>query len=496
MFRAFTSDLYGKIDLDVFISTIAVLYSDDKPLLLKFVSHVYDGGHGVIERQRMEDMLQTAYGDRLRGKWEVIFKINQQLFRTSSAIPVREFEQWHGRIDLFIDWVVQVLKIFIEPVPSISASREISDNDLMNTFRVTSQQFAAIKSQFLSFIEDIPRNINSPRNNNSLSLGDIKAVFAPYLSELLCEVVFVGKQESFHPVWTLGDWLDFVLTYRGPMDQRLAALLSAFRKYADTVAAAQDSNQDSSSGWFERMVRILAQPMPPLQQEEEGEQLEEPALDSTATASDAEDFLVPPPSRTRTRSRSHAAAQGMCMSTQYLSALSLPIPVPLADDLAQFLTAPYCTESAVSFLLTQLSLLSGVRDICLAAGCLGLPPSALEEKEFITELTVRHMGHGRTPYGVQGTAWCVVSKVWYDSWRLFVGQGTPTARRRPGPIDNHPLMKSSASRALRPLLVIGVDIEVLSPLAFKALERWYGGGPEVCRRVIRRNRGKRHDPPR
>jgi hypothetical protein len=151
----------------------------------------------------------------------------------------------------------------------------------------------------------------------------------------------------------------------------------------------------------------------------------------------------------------------------------------------------------------------------------------VEEKEFITELTLRYLKQyppsPQRPYGPIGTEWYLLPKNWIDIWRMFVGKNRldnislaeteqqqqqqqqssshssgstgdrPKSLQRkqlggggqaPGAIDNWTILKKSGARALLPGLVLGVDFEVVPPAVYAAFSAWYGGGPAVSRRVV------------
>ena len=69
LFRAFAYDVTGSVDITDFIAALAVLNGKDRTLTLQFVFRVYDlNGSSVIERSKVERLLQMAYGDRLKEK--------------------------------------------------------------------------------------------------------------------------------------------------------------------------------------------------------------------------------------------------------------------------------------------------------------------------------------------------------------------------------------------------------------------------------------------
>jgi hypothetical protein len=206
------------------------------------------------------------------------------------------------------------------------------------------------------------------------------------------------------------------------------------------------------------------------------------------------------------------------LSQWYLNNAHLQeLPIILVEALNSLETTcqgHYNAEICNAFLVKYLDYLPGLRDISITTSCIFgvVPLYTIEEKVYITELTLRYMNtypqSVNRPYGPAYTEWCVVSLAWYDSWRLYVGssgstsinsgsnsnnnsptinssfKGNKTSPQRPGPIDNWSILTSSTSRTLRPDLIVGQDIELLPPVVYLALFSWYGGGPCITRRVI------------
>lgn len=193
----------------------------------------------------------------------------------------------------------------------------------------------------------------------------------------------------------------------------------------------------------------------------------------------------------------------------YLRGATLPLPEPLADRLSKLMSKqpPFAPEEAVEFLVKYKDLLPCLRALPLVACCLfGLQPAVTtEEKEFVVELTLRHVQRapqsGSQPYGPPGTRWALLSKTWYDSWRLFVGSAASAAGDggtavgsngggggkkviRPGSVDNWNLLVGADSRSLVAGVAVGQEVEIVAPRACQALLAWYGGGPYLTRRVI------------
>ena len=69
------------MDIDDFIAALAVLGGKDRTLTLQFVFRVYDiNKSGILERTKVERLLQMAYGDRLKEKTgDDVTRVQQQL---------------------------------------------------------------------------------------------------------------------------------------------------------------------------------------------------------------------------------------------------------------------------------------------------------------------------------------------------------------------------------------------------------------------------------
>lgn len=63
LYKAFAADINSKIDVNDFISSLAVIGSQDRSLVLRFLFRVYDiHSSGNMERHDVEEILKLAYG--------------------------------------------------------------------------------------------------------------------------------------------------------------------------------------------------------------------------------------------------------------------------------------------------------------------------------------------------------------------------------------------------------------------------------------------------
>eukprot|EP00550_Attheya_septentrionalis_P004019 CAMPEP_0198291588 /NCGR_PEP_ID=MMETSP1449-20131203/9068_1 /TAXON_ID=420275 /ORGANISM="Attheya septentrionalis, Strain CCMP2084" /LENGTH=2054 /DNA_ID=CAMNT_0043990251 /DNA_START=402 /DNA_END=6566 /DNA_ORIENTATION=+ len=135
------------------------------------------------------------------------------------------------------------------------------------------------------------------------------------------------------------------------------------------------------------------------------------------------------------------------------------------------------------------------------------PSNPAMELDLVEEVNRRHRylypqteGSKRGP---DGTMWFVVSEAWYRKWMAYVkGVGFAsdgvvdnlnpnrpniqkvTTKQSMGRIDNILLLAENGSLALKPGLRWKADYELLSPMAWSALQAWYDGGPPIYRSVV------------
>ena len=63
LYKAFAADINSKLDVNDFISSLAVIGSQDRSLVLRFLFRVYDiHSSGNMERHDVEEILKLAYG--------------------------------------------------------------------------------------------------------------------------------------------------------------------------------------------------------------------------------------------------------------------------------------------------------------------------------------------------------------------------------------------------------------------------------------------------
>lgn len=220
------------------------------------------------------------------------------------------------------------------------------------------------------------------------------------------------------------------------------------------------------------------------------------------------------------KSKPSSSPADFCTPLEELEASMNPLPEALCEALEAIekshaalgpqqrsyveLLAPY------SELITKhADNLAAMRELAMTACCMfGIrPPSPALEKAYIMGIMLRRQEEApqsrADPYGPLHAEWCVVSKTWWDSWRLYVGQQRPKLRspRKHAPaeepaapvpppaIDNWAILKKSGAKQLLHGAIVGHHLEVIPPQVYTAVHSWYGGGPKVMRRVIHTDAG-------
>jgi ubiquitin C-terminal hydrolase len=133
-------------------------------------------------------------------------------------------------------------------------------------------------------------------------------------------------------------------------------------------------------------------------------------------------------------------------------------------------------------------------------------PSISQQRKLIKELVEKPLQTEQV--------WCLIEAKWFESWKHYVDyeKSAVTASDaavveenpvgdHPGQIDNTPLLdernnnNSNNTQQQDPFLnKIRMDVsdrihfELIPQEAYKLLQQWYGGGPEIARRVISHNR--------
>ena len=239
---------------------MAVLGGKDRTLTLQFVFRVYDfSGSSIIERSKVEKLLQMAYGDRLKERsdgdvsraqrqLDSIFSLKRDAnsptrlpplspqrdkaeSASSSTIPttlhLRDFEQYQGPLDVLGGWVLGVLSVFTEPLPKkllalhsrylISSKHE----DIMSKFNINKTTYDHLRGTFFDRCAT-----DSPRLE--LTLESWLEWTQGFLSSQLATLVFSTKTGEIKRTWSLQDFTDFCVVFgTGSAEQKATAIVYA-----------------------------------------------------------------------------------------------------------------------------------------------------------------------------------------------------------------------------------------------------------------------------
>jgi hypothetical protein len=246
--------LNQRLEVEGFLSSYAVLLSNDLTLKKKFIYRVYENSSGVLERERIEAILSLVYGELQQKQFSKIHQVLDSLFRDKKReVSKTKFEQWQGKTEILSDWVVRVLSVFIEPLPpklfalQKKYSSAMEAETLINRFNISIELYHSLVHQFYSHCK------TSFKPELYLSQW-ISWVSQEFLNPYLAKVIFSAATESFKPVWRFMDFAEFSCIYgAGTVEARANAVTTAFIKYA----ILERSNYFSSSSAFSSAAAAL-----------------------------------------------------------------------------------------------------------------------------------------------------------------------------------------------------------------------------------------------
>jgi hypothetical protein len=258
LFRAFAYDVTGSVDITDFIAALAVLNGKDRTLTLQFVFRVYDlNGSSVIERSKVERLLQMAYGDRLKEKTgadvsraqqqlDSIFSLKKETANTprlpplpplkgknevsrvvSSTLNLRDFELYHGPLDVLGGWVLAVLSVFTEPLPrkllALHNRYTISSKqlDIMGKYDINKSTTDQLRETFLN-------RCATTGAKPELTLQSWMEWTAGFLAPKLANLIFSMKTSVVKTVWFFEDFVEFCIVFgSGSTEQKATAVTYA-----------------------------------------------------------------------------------------------------------------------------------------------------------------------------------------------------------------------------------------------------------------------------
>ncbi len=511
--------------------------------LFNFLFRVYDiKSIGVLERASVEGVLKAVYGVRrnvLNGNTSIVdseetrFVLDEifcglsgnsstsattegqgssniledeTVFKTkNNKINFSQFERYTGNLTLLSSWISNVLlSLFEAPAAHMlqlekKYSSTNEPEEVMSRYNISKKSCDALRQLFYS---------NCGAQKAELSLSRWMLWCNSYLSPPLAAALFRAKTRGFKVVWRFADFADFCLVYgTGSLENRALALSKTFylthklKLQQKQVCDKQCSSQELENYEVDDFLRQMRTMVLLLAQQHDGL--------LTPKAKFSANFSSPGQVRMKTETEdSHADKEDLFPD---LSLEDLEINTYLSHAVRDALTSiehmartdkenpSLMVRHYVDLIMTHHSNLPGVRELSLTACCLfGIrPPSPHLEKEYVMEIMLRRQAVAPqtsvNPFGPIHTEWCIISKVWWDSWRYFVGkmrqtsthiQSAETPSADPGAIDNWVILKKTGAKQLIPGYMTGQQLEVIPPTVYAAVHYWYGGGPKIMRKVV------------
>lgn len=293
LFRAFAYDVTGSVDITDFIAALAVLGGKDRTLTLQFVFRVYDlNGSSVIERSKVERLLQMAYGDRLKEKTgadvsraqqqlDSIFSLKKETANTprlpplpplkgknevsrvvSSTLNLRDFELYHGPLDVLGGWVLAVLSVFTEPLPRkllalhsryTTSSKQL---DIMGKYDISKSTTDQLRETFLN-------RCATTGAKPELTLQSWIEWTAGFLAPRLANLIFSMKTSVIKTVWFFEDFVEFCIVFgSGSTEQKATAVTYAVfsahhKEHRDHLYSLQKSLSVYEENCEEKFFKLL-----------------------------------------------------------------------------------------------------------------------------------------------------------------------------------------------------------------------------------------------
>lgn len=272
LYRAFSSDTSVRVDLDLFLSTLAVIKGTDTLAQCRFLFRVYEAGNGAMTRTVTEEILQIAYGDRLKYDFPNVLNLLDDLFpRRKRELNVRELEQWtlerdEGHYAALVVWIAQVLDVFVETHPKQSLrlykkySAMYDPEETTRQFQISREEFQRLRQQFLQRSSAPTSSSASSPSATSTNLGRPELTLSQwrtalndfYMQESLSEAIYLAHTENFKAAWRFDDFADFCISCgMQSSDQRPLYLLKTFVMLCDRLKeTGWRAEAASFSRWF------------------------------------------------------------------------------------------------------------------------------------------------------------------------------------------------------------------------------------------------------
>eukprot|EP01041_Mallomonas_annulata_P000826 gene826-1606_t len=464
LFQGFATDEYSKIDVIEFISSLAVLRSQDRSKVLRFIFRIYSADEPVtLQRIRTEKILNMAYDDTLdefitRKQLESLFGSDPR----RKQLNLKELETYEGPINLLEGWVKTVLGVFLEPLPPrlVNLERRYSlaqeTERLMAQYGLSQAGCEQLKNQFFAHSLPPPSNPSSTSTPITYQTGSMALSTAASKGELsletwllwtrshilpgLATAIFMSKLGLARRVWRFVDFVEFCMVFgMGPLEQRAAVLVSTFQRQGQGTGTGHSSGNGNGNDSgvnrmaMRRMITLLSRPPPPSESTRRpsgvGTSLKSSSLQLGTPISTLPMSLAGTGTGTSNDNDTTDKSVNNDMEGDVTDEELAQLPSALLKDL-QAVEALYGSDppsQAYSSLLSRhYESLPSMQELNICACCLfGVRPSSPRlEQQLVMELLVRHNAFCRLPdqpYGPPGTEWCLLPSQWWTTWQRFVG---------------------------------------------------------------------------
>ncbi len=460
LYRGFASDTQAILETNEFISALAVIRGRDIGLLYAFVFRVYDSrGEGEISRNQIENIAGVAYGTTI-SQYDIKSDLDKLFSNTTaqSRITFREFEVYRGSLRSLTEWIIAVLRYFVELPPTrlealerkYSISREAEQ--MMIQYNIPKSYCNKLYRAFCA----VCGNSSRPE----MDLDTWLNVTAKFVHPYLALEIFRSKLHDVKVAWRFVDFFEFCFLF---------GLFLPNTTDADAESMHQSSITFST---VERQAAALCTIFQ-LAAERETERLLS-LSQAVVVNADGEVVTPPPPSpRRNPRVATFLYMRRLVYLLSIQSSVGVTPPasrltpegvldaregwLPDSDmqDLSSLRdpsTGKAAVRNAVVKALLELEgsckveptlkeymgllcgfqdMLPGFKQLSMIACCaFGVRPLVPElEKIFIIDMTLKRQEEmpqtRQFPNGPVGTEWCVVSASWLNSWRFFVGHKRP-----------------------------------------------------------------------
>lgn len=445
--------------------------------------------------------------DARRRHLDLIFRVprisnnhnSTSLFSGVSSLTLKDFENSYeflasdssalaiASVVELSKWIQIVLRALIDPLPlnlqkiANIYSLSIENKFIIQKYNVSEKLCNKLRNVYCRKFQ----SQNSASIKIDVTLSQWEEITSFLMNPSTARMTFLVFTKSFKPIWRFAEFVNFCLIFgRRTKNEQIGELLNACYRYFNKLHRMNDNSITNMETFFTTVLLILAH-------------------DDSVVMIDDQSSSSPASPKSVISDTSNTLF-GYCNSDNDHATL----PVAMMEEFHLLFNNSNGSDiylpSLVDLVIEYQDSLPGLKSLSMTAACLfGVKPmDPLLQQEYIFSLMVKNqMKTPQTstqPYGPEGSEWCVISKTWYDQWKLFVGHkrmstlslqdanlNAQNAPQEPRAIDNSGIVKRTELKQLLQGVILHHDIEVMCPPVFNALSMWYDGGPEIVRKVIR-----------